>query len=561
MNIFKISVWILLIPIIQKATSQNPIYIPDTLGGNEFLLQLKNSSKEFYLGFQTQTNAYNGNYLGPTLILNKGQQIKIQVDNQLSETTTTHWHGLHVAPKNDGGPHNPIFPNTNWSPEFTVMDQAGTYWYHPHLHGKTFEQVIKGAAGLIIIHDQEEIDLKIPRTYSVDDIPLILQFQTVDPISKQISVNNDFDNVTMVNGTINPMLKCPAQIIRFRLLNASSRRVFNLGFNDDRTFYQIAGDAGLLNKPIPMKKIRLGTGERAEILVDFNSDQGKNLILKQYGNELPAGFPGGPAIMGMSPLGPLDNKIFDILNIHVTSQTNNSVTQIPAKLIENNPLSPSGAIERSIRFTAQPMMSMTNFFINGLKYDEHTINFTVNQKDKEIWNITNQTMMAHPFHIHGNSFYILSINGIDPPENMKGRKDVVLIPPMNGNVRIITQYNDFHDSSLPYMFHCHILSHEDDGMMGQFLVLESPTKTEQGYVEDSFKFFPSIAINKVLIETINTFIPYSIRIYDFMGNCLKHIDQLNSSYELDIQNLKQGFYLISILQNNHPYCYKIVKVN
>ena len=170
-------------------------------------------------------------------------------------------------------------------------------------------------------------------------------------------------------------------------------------------------------------------------------------------------------------------------------------------------------------------------------------------------------MMAHPFHIHGNSFYILSINGIDPPENMKGRKDVVLIPPMNGNVRIITQYNDFHDSSLPYMFHCHILSHEDDGMMGQFLVLESPTKTEQGYVEDSFKFFPSIAINKVLIETINTFIPYSIRIYDFMGNCLKHIDQLNSSYELDIQNLKQGFYLISILQNNHPYCHKIVKVN
>lgn len=561
MNIIRFSIGILLISVLQTATSQNPLYIPDTLGGTAFLLQLKNGTKEFYPGIQTNTNAYNGSYLGPTLILNKGQQIKIQVDNQLSETTTTHWHGLHVSPQNDGSPHNPIQPKTIWTPEFTVLDQAGTYWYHPHLHGKTFEQVIKGAAGLIIIHDQEEIDLKLPRTYSIDDIPLILQFQTIDLNSKQISVNNDFDNVSLVNGTINPILNCPGQIIRFRLLNASSRRVFNLGFNDDRTFYQIAGDAGLLNKPVPLKKIRLGTGERAEILVDFNTDLGRNLILKQFGNELPAGFPGGPAIMGMSTLGPLDNKIFDVLNIHVTSQTNNSITQIPTKLIENNPLSASGASERSIRFTAQPMMSMTNFFINGLKYDEHTINFTVNQNDKEIWNITNQTMMAHPFHIHGNPFYILSINGVDPPENMKGRKDVVLIPPMNGNVRIITQYNDFHDSSLPYMFHCHILNHEDDGMMGQFLVLKSPTKTDQNSVVQPFNILPSIVKDKVVIEIKDNNSPYSICLYDLMGTCIKHIEHLYSDYTLDLQNLSQGIYIISFRQNSHTYCYKIVKVD
>jgi len=561
MNFIKAGFWIILIFIIQYAKAQNILTMPDTLAGNEMFLQLKKGKTNFYPGLQTETFSYNGNYLGPTLILNKGQHVKLHVDNQLSESSTTHWHGLHVAPENDGSPHNPIPPNTSWSPEFTVLDQAATYWYHPHLHGKTFEQVIKGAAGLIIVRDEDEAALKIPRTYAIDDIPLILQFQTLDLSTKQISVNNDFDNVSMVNGTINPLLNCPAQIIRFRLLNASSRRIFNLGFNDDRTFFQIGGDGGLLDAPVSMKRIRLGTGERAEILVDFNSDLGKKLILKQFGNELPVGFPGGPVFMGTSSLGPLDNKTFDILNIQIQQSTNNPITQIPLKLIENHPISITGANERSIRFTAQPMMSTSNFFINGLKYDEHTINFIVKQNDKEIWTITNQTMMAHPFHIHGNSFYILSINGVDPPDAMKGRKDVVLIPPMNGNVRIITQYSDFNHSSLPYMYHCHILSHEDDGMMGQFLVSGVTTNTNENENVQSFNLFPSQTLDKVRIEPLNKSITYSIRLFDLIGHYIKYEDQLLSSTELDLQNIRKGTYIILIQCKNVNYYHKLVKIN
>ena len=118
--------------------------------------------------------------LGPTLILEKGQEISIDVINKLTEPTTLHWHGLHVSPKNDGGPHTVIEPNQTWSPSFTVLDEAATYWYHPHLHEKTEEQVTMGAAGFIIVRDNIESELNLPRNYGIDDIPVVIQSRAFD---------------------------------------------------------------------------------------------------------------------------------------------------------------------------------------------------------------------------------------------------------------------------------------------------------------------------------------------------------------------------------------------
>ena len=157
-----------LLPVAQQNFAQTSIPIPDTLEGNVIDLTLKHGTKEFFPGIATQTIGYNGNFLGPTIILQKGQQVTLNLHNQLGDTTTTHWHGLHVAPANDGSPHNPVMDGETWSPSFTVMDKAATYWYHPHLHGKTLSQVVKGASGFIIIRDPEEAALNLPRTYGVE---------------------------------------------------------------------------------------------------------------------------------------------------------------------------------------------------------------------------------------------------------------------------------------------------------------------------------------------------------------------------------------------------------
>lgn len=445
--------------------------VPTTLTGNNISLMLQNGTTQFYTGFNTVTNGYNGNYLGPTLILQKNQSVTMDVMNMLGDTTTTHWHGLHVAPINDGSPHNVILNGATWSPSFTVMDKAATYWYHPHLHGKTMKQVVKGAAGFIIVKDSVEAAITLPRTYGTDDFPIAFQFQTFNTTTKQIVIDDELDNAILINGVIEPYLNLPAQVVRLRLLNASSHRFINFGFSNNKTFKQIASDAGLLNSPASLTKLQLGSGERAEILVDLTGLQGTSFYIEQFGTSLPAGYPGGPPdAMGMATLGPLDNKNFNLIKLNIVAPTASPITTTPTTLTTNTAWSPTGATTRTFAITGSPAMSMTNFLINGGKYDEAVTNFSTTQNNIEVWNITNASMMPHPFHIHGNHFYVLSVNGATPAANLRGRKDVVVVPPNNGSAKIIIKYEDFADSTMPYMYHCHILSHEDNGMMGQFKV-------------------------------------------------------------------------------------------
>ncbi len=529
--------------------AQNLIPIPDTLSGTDIHLYLKDSSKTFFTGFSTKTIGYNGSYLGKTLILQKGQTVKLNVHNELADTSTTHWHGLHVAPKNDGSPHNIIKTGQVWSPSFMVIDDAGTYWYHPHLHGKTLKQVVKGAAGLIIVRDNTEGVLPLPRTYGVDDIPLVFQFQTFDNATKQIVLDDELDNTVLVNGTVNGAVNAPAQIVRLRLLNASSHRVFRFGFADNRAFRQIATDGGLLNAPVSLTRLNLGSGERAEILVDLTGLQGSTLQLKTFGNELPTGYPGGPPMNmpGISNMtGSLDNIAFNVLQINVVAPTPRAVFTMPTTLVNNTPLSSVGASTRQIGMSAQPMMSMTNFFLNNAKYDEQVINFTTQQEKSEVWVINNQTMMAHPFHIHGNSFYILSINGATPPPNMRGKKDVVIVPPMNGQVQLVTKYEHYSDPTMPYMYHCHILSHEDNGMMGQFVVSPLISATHDMPHDASIRIYPNPVSGSEMIQIEAQTAIQSVMVFDILG---RHIFSKNGTQQTQMTlplSLSNGLYVFDI---------------
>jgi bilirubin oxidase len=524
--------------------AQNKLQIPDTLSGTKFNLTIQKGLVNFYPGFSTNTIGVNGNILGPTLILRKGDNISMNVTNTLTDTTTIHWHGMHVAPQNDGGPHTVILPGTTWQPQFTVMDNAATYWYHPHLHKKTAEHVTKGVAGFIIVRDNQEAALKLPRKYGVDDFPIVVQSRAFDA-AKQFIVRSELDSVVLVNGTKNPFLQVPAQIVRLRLLNGSTERTYNFGLKGNKSFYQIGGDGGLLNSALLLTRLRLAPGERAEILVDFNSMQDQSTFLISYASELASGIIGANSVgMGGSLPDYSNNKLngadFNILRIDVITPTSNAVTSVPSSLIINNPFSASSAnVTRVLTFTSNGgMMSAVGpFVINGTPFSMEKINYTIPLNNTEIWELRNQTLIAHPFHIHDVQFYLLDRNGNQVSSNERGRKDVVLVEPME-TIRFITKFEDFSNASVPYMYHCHLLTHEDDGMMGQFLVT-SPTDVKDKYSSLPNSF--SLDQNYPNPFNPNTNISYQIPVGSHVT--LKVFDILGKEIETLVDEFKQpGIY-------------------
>lgn len=469
--------------------AQNPLVIPPALTGTEFNLNVQNGSVEFWPGVVTPTYGMNGNILGPTLIVEEGDVVTVHVTNSLTgtgNTTTMHWHGFHLPAEDDGGPHQIIEQGATWSPSFTIMNPASTLWYHPHGEGKTDLQVARGLAGFFIIRDEEEAALELPRTYGVDDIPLAIQTKAFD-VLQQIAIATEMDTVPMVNATVDPYIALPAQVIRLRLLNGASMRTFHIGFTNDHPFYVIAGDGGLLEAPVERTRLVLPPGERYEVLIDLSGMEGETIMMQSFASELPDGIYGAanPSGMGMGTImgydeNPLNGIDFPLLQINVGAPTVGPITTIPSALIA--PVTPA-AYTATRLFTLEPeTMGMDNmvmgpFVINGEAFDMEVINEVVWINTVEKWRITNNTHISHPFHIHEGQFIIDNFNGVAPDAIHAGNKDVVYIPPMQ-YVEVIKTFTDFTDDMVPYMYHCHMLHHEDDGMMGSFTVVGPDAVTD-----------------------------------------------------------------------------------
>lgn len=553
------------------AFSQNQLLIPDTLSGNVFQLEIKDTSHVFYPGFTTSTFGINASYLGPTLILHKGDSIQMHVFNQLMDTTTIHWHGMHVSPMNDGGPHVTIPPGITWSPAFVVRDLASTHWYHPHLHMMTNLHASKGAAGLIIVRDNAESLLNLPRTYGTDDFPLVIQSKCFDS-NKQILIDNAYDSVMVVNGTVNTYLSVPAQVVRLRVLNASSERVYNLGLQNNMSFYQIGSDGGLLNAPVLMTRLPLAPGERAEILVDFTGLNGQSIDLMSFASELPNAIYGAlqPGMgAGMTLPGYSNNLLngsnFKIMNFQVAGPTINPVLNIPATLINNTPIpAQTSNVTRNLTFSPAnmgPTALQGPFLINNQAFDMNVINYNIPLGNTEIWTLTNQSPIAHPFHIHNVQFYILDINGVAPPPGLSGRKDVILVPAGMGTVRFITRFDDFCDPMYPYMYHCHMLTHEDDGMMGQFLVTcPAPSGISTDANPDQPRIYPNPGTGLFQIIAPHNMIINRLEIYSVEGKLIKAIEgDLNPVYSFSLNEAISGLYFARVHCGSEVYQVKIFK--
>ncbi|NNK81164.1 MAG: multicopper oxidase domain-containing protein [Flavobacteriales bacterium] len=547
--------------------AQNPLMIPGTLSGEDIDLVLQNGTHEFFSGQLTNTMGANGDILGPTIILDQGQQVNFTVENQLGETTTVHWHGMHVAPENDGGPHTTIADGSTWSPSFTVMDKASTFWYHPHLHEHTDIHVSKGLAGLIIVRDDEEAALDLPRTYGVDDIPLVIQTKDFDS-SGQILAHSNSDDVAMVNATIDPFHTVPAQVVRLRLLNGSSQRTFELGMDNGVLMHMIASDGGLLNAPVSLTRLRLSPGERAEVLVDLSAFEGQSVHLNSYASELPngiygAGVPGMMAMLTLDGYDPnnLNGTDFQLLELQVTAPSADPVTSIPAVLADFSPLLETDSdLSRALTFTPTtpgPNQLNGDFLINGAAFNMSTINYEIPLGNTEIWTLTNQSGISHPFHIHDVQFFILSINGAPPPAHMQGLKDVVLVPQM-GTVEFITVFEDFANEDVPYMYHCHMLPHEDGGMMGQFIVVDQANALDE-LANVELQFYPNPAHDQISLVGNQSRQWNDIQIIDASGRVIKSYSPNSGAISLNISDLKKGLYTIRATNDQESGDFKFIK--
>jgi FtsP/CotA-like multicopper oxidase with cupredoxin domain len=492
----------------------NPFNLPPVLNGPVYNLNMQNGTRQFNPGITSSTKGFNGNILGPTLIMQAGERVYMNVTNSIGEETTVHWHGFHVAPENDGGPHTVIDPNTTWTPNFPVLDKAGTYWYHPHAHFLTAKHVLQGLAGLIIVKDPEEEALNLPRTYGVDDFPLIIQTKAISSTGEILFDGSDpnLDSNLMVNAVKRSQLNVPRQMVRFRILNGSNQRVFNLGLSNNATFYHIATDGGLKPTRTSLTRLRLAPGERGEIVVPFGSySVGTNLQLMSYGNELPSGTWGAatPWINFINPVpnytpNYMNGAAFTVLRLFVTATTASPVTTAPpSSLGSDTPIPEAQAtftrnkwlFSGTVGGGAGVRIGSSSSYAAATEFDMNVVNDVIPLDRTEIWTLHGAADQYHPFHIHDIQFYILDRedslgNNIPLTSNEIGRKDVVSVGPKE-TVRFITKFDDFW-GDVPYMYHCHITVHEDKGMMKQFVINRSlyVDKNYTGALELGSQTFP-----------------------------------------------------------------------
>ncbi len=430
----------------------------DGQGRRVFDLEAREGRQEFFPGVRAETYGINGDYLGPTLRAARGEKVQVNFTNSLDEGTTLHWHGMRLPAKMDGGPHQLVAPGQKWAPEWTIDQPASSLWYHPHPHGDTEDHVYRGLAGMFLIDDPEASALDLPKTYGVDDVPVVVQDKRFDDGrltggQELFSSTGRLGDTILVNGVRGPYLDVTSERVRLRLLNGSTARVYNFGLSNGRDFDLIGTDGGLLAAPHRTHSVMLSPGERAEIVVTMRT--GERTVLRSYPQDLGTDF-------FQDRFGGGDDTL-DILQLRASSTLRTSAA-VPATLVDVPRLAAGDAV-RSRRF------SLSGTRINGQKMDMGRADAVVERGTTEIWEVLNAGGAPHNFHIHDVQFQVLDIAGERPPPHLRGWKDTVYAVP-DRTMRLIATFSDRADPEAGYMFHCHLLRHEDQGMMGQFVVVE-----------------------------------------------------------------------------------------
>ncbi|WP_420843263.1 multicopper oxidase family protein [Lactobacillus selangorensis] len=451
------------IPLVEADAPQKPLAIPPLLKPDQetetdtwYTVDAQTGESQLLPGAKTKTWGYNAPLLGQTIVFQDGKHIHVTLKNDLPELTTFHWHGLNVSgPYVDGGCHAPVYPGETKQIDFTLHQHAATTWLHAHPCPETAIQVWHGLATLVYVKDEAESKMPLPRNYGVDDIPIILQDRRFHE-NNQWDYEADYDPdgvqgpTAMINGTINPYFDVTTQKVRLRILDGSNRREWRLHFSDDLEFAQVGSDGGIMPEPVYMNKVMITCAERDEIIVDFGQYHAGDVVTL-YSDDVPL------VRFRIHDYKPDNSKLPD----HLADITYPDVT--PGSQVHKVTL--DGMDEQVA--------------LNGKKFDMQRIDDRQQVGTTEIWEITNtndaKNGMVHPYHMHGTQFLVLSRNGKEPYPNEHGYKDTVGVNPQE-TVRIKAKF----DYPGVYMYHCHIIEHEDGGMMGQFQTY-TPTDPNKKY--------------------------------------------------------------------------------
>jgi blue copper oxidase len=447
---------------IVEGSFDRPLLIPPTVSSNVQLTS-QSVSGEMISGKMTSLLSYRDGMLGPVIKANKGETVNVQFQNNLSEESNIHWHGLILPENMDGHPKDIAMAGGSLNYVLPVLQRAGTYWYHPHPHMTTARQVFMGLAGLFLVNDEEETALNLPS--GKNEIPLVIQDKRFAGTSLDYSPTSDeimagyLGEQILVNGIFSPYASVSKGWQRLRLLNGSTARVYNLALSNGIPFHVIGSDGGLLKTPETTTSIMLAPGERADVLVDFSS-----LVIGQELFLVSNKF---------SKYNLQGRQAFSIIKFKIESNAANSFT-LPSTLSTITSIPASSSV-KTRTFDIAAMIGgmgggMNRHSINGKTFEMERIDETVEAGTTEIWEFDN--MMGdeiHPMHIHGVQFQILERMGgrNELIATEKGWKDTVLLMPEE-KVRLIMTFSDYTGT---FVLHCHNLEHEDDGMMLNYKIV------------------------------------------------------------------------------------------
>lgn len=408
--------------------------------------------------------SYNGQVPGPLIDVYEGDTVEIVFENQLSQPSTVHWHGLPVPSEEDGNPVDIVAPGEKRTYRFTLPEgSAGTYWYHPHPHHYTAEQAFRGLAGPFIVRAKNDPLRHLPESHLLfSDVKLDTNLHIPDNDMLDW-MNGREGQFVLVNGQLRPKLTVNGPQ-RWRLWNACNAHYLQL---TGVSMVLVGTDGGLLEKPQPVNSLLLSPGERAEVVVIPQIDQQQVVLTaKAYAR--------GKMSMQQGDVPPEQ----DIPLVDVLLKGSKDAYVLPA-FLRKIPALGTPQVTRQVIFTESvnmKKMGMKNgrptgmqFMINGREFDHARIDFTGFVNDIEQWEIINATEMDHPFHIHGTQFQVINrqteFDTVQEP--FLAWRDMVNVKP-GEIVRIRLQQTMVGDR----MFHCHILEHEDLGMMGTLRVVK-----------------------------------------------------------------------------------------
>lgn len=443
------------------AGKQPPLPVPPLLEsrrGQPLFLTMQRAHWSFAQGTRASVWGINGQYLGPTVRVWSGDDVKLIYSNRLAENVAMTVQGLQVPGPLIGGAARMMSTSADWAPVLPIRQSAATLWYRANTPNHAAQQVYNGLAGMWLVEDEVSKTLPIPSHYGVDDFPLIIQDKRLDnfgtPEYDPPAQGGFIGDTLLVNGVQNPFIEVSRGWVRLRLLNASNSRRYSLQLSDGRPINVIASDQGFLPAPVAVQQLSLAPGERREVLIDMS--QGAEVTLT-------AGEAAGimDRLRGLfEPSSMLVST--QVLTLKPTGLLPLVTDNLPMRLLADQLL--DGNVSRSREFRLGDKMAG----INGAIWDMNRIDVQTMQGTWERWTIHADTPQA--FHIQGVQFLIKRVNGAQPMAEDRGWKDTVWV---DGDVELLVYFNQVSSEHFPFLFYSQTLEMADRGSTGQFVVQAS----------------------------------------------------------------------------------------